>query len=299
MRTAASVPFLRPSKDVVVEDGWRLIPDETPLPDRLPHWDPNTTVRIGQSLTIDIDALRDQCQLAEDATFAVTSRWHSSKTRITSVEAVAELGNESGRLSANLEMAVPGPVLGGRLSIYTSVVLRTHGTSTSPIAPARPGSILWDLRESTALEGAAARFPVSVVPFVEVAGIADGAGWSLELALNDLNAPVLGSMRLLLNADDAALVEALRTGSTSRDTAALRMFVHLDVARSLVTRALQCEAFVATPDAWDEDSVGRMLNDLIGQLWPGIPVSKLRLRMLESPAVFESELQSQFWQLGA
>jgi hypothetical protein len=83
-----------------------------------------------------------------------------------------------------------------------------------------------------------------------------------------------------------------RSGSGDTRAAVVRSFVTFDVARSLVHGALGNERFVEAPDAYDYGTVGRMLSELLGACWPGIPVSTLRARLIEDPSRLDVELQS-------
>ncbi|ORB67121.1 hypothetical protein BST47_06025 [Mycolicibacterium tusciae] len=71
-----------------------------------------------------------------------------------------------------------------------------------------------------------------------------------------------------------------------------------DVARALVLGALGNDRFVESPGAFEEDSVGRMLSDLIATCWPGVPVATLRSRSLDESPRFNAELQARFGVIG-
>ena len=103
-------------------------------------------------------------------------------------------------LRAPVGIRVPGASAGGRLDLATQLVLRTPGTSPSPIAPRRPGAILWTQTDRIMLEGGAARFPVSAVDFAAMPRLPDDAAWALEWNPEDLESPVTAALRLLVNA---------------------------------------------------------------------------------------------------
>ena len=107
-----------------------------------------------------------------------------------------------------------------------------------------------------------------------------------------LESPVLGSLRLLVNLGNESLIDALRSGSGDPRAALIRSFLTYDVARALVHGALQDDRFVASAETFDAGSVGRMLFELIGSCWPGMPVKALAVRRIEDAARLDAELQS-------
>jgi len=111
----------------------------------------------------------------------------------------------------------------------------------------------------------------------------------------DLGAPVLGGVRLLLNSTNLQIIGAVRTASDDPAAALIRSLIECDVARQLVRAALDNDQFVQTPEAFADDSVGRMLTDLLAMVWPGIPVAGLRARALNEPARLDAELQERLF----
>ncbi|MDX1883239.1 hypothetical protein [Mycolicibacterium sp. 120270] len=126
----------------------------------------------------------------------------------------------------------------------------------------------------------------------------DNAAWALDWNPDELEAPVLGGLRLIVNSAHDALPDLLRSGSADPRTHAVRSFVMFDVARALVLGALGNERFVENPESFEEGSVGRMLSDLIATCWPGVPVPTLRSRSLDESPRFNAELQARFGVIG-
>jgi hypothetical protein len=154
------------------------------------------------------------------------------------------------------------------------------------------GAVLWTHTQRVALEGSAARFPMTAVDFGTIARVPDGAAWYVDWDHEDLNAPVLGGIRLLLNSTNVRIIGAVRTASDDPATAIIRSLIECDVARHLVRAVLDDEQFVQAPEAFPDDSVGRMLSDLLAMVWPGISVAALRARALNEPARLDAELQA-------
>lgn len=291
MRTAAAPPYLLPPDDAVTADTWRTI-DGAEVGERLDHWDPFTDVEFTRAVTVDVDVVRDACGLGPDSSLALTASWKSDRTRLAEVGETVELGTLDGRVRAPLAVVVPGTISGGRLDLHVRLVLRSPGASAMPISPRRAGAVLWTQATRVALEGGAARFPVTAADFTKLPRLPDGASWVLEWDAEELELPVLGGLRLVVNASHEELVDAIRSGTGDVRARLVRSFVTFDVARALVSGALNNDRFVGDPEAYDEGTVGRMLFDLLTAAWPGIPIGALRARGIADPARLDAELQS-------
>jgi hypothetical protein len=291
VRTAAATPYLLPPEEAVEADPWRTV-DGAPLPERLDHWDPFMAIDLVRAITVDADVVRDGCRLPDDSALALITTWRSDRTRLAAAADVVELGTLDGALRAPLTVTVPGESSGGRIELETALVLRSAGTASSLIAAKRPGAILWRDVHRVTLEGTAARFPITAIDFAAIPRLPDSGLWALDWNPEDLDSPVTATARLLINGGRTELLEAVRSGSSDSRSILLRRFVTYDVARALVAGALASDRFVATPEAFDEGTLGRMLNELISLCWPGVPVPSLRRRLREDAARLESELQA-------
>jgi hypothetical protein len=290
MKTPSITPYLLPPDNSVRDAPWTL-GDDRPLPDRLEHWDPFTDVEFFRVVETDLDAVREACRLGPDATFAVVVSWHSSRTRHSEASIPVELGSLRGVVTASASLRVAGAGAGGRLDLRTRLILRSAGSTPSPISPQREGAVLWTDETRVSLEGSASRFPVSPVDFSAVPRLPDGGSWALEWESEDLDAPVLSAMRLIVNSSDLPLLQALRSGSSDARSEVVRSFVLFDVARTLVETALREERFVDDPESFEEGSVGRMLFEFLSVCWPGIPIAALRSRSQNDPSRLGAELQ--------
>jgi hypothetical protein len=291
LKTPPATPYLLPSDNAVSDLPWTT-EDGKPVPARLEHWDPFTDAEFVRTMELDADLIRQACQLGPDATFALTVSWYSSRTRLGAEGTVIELGTLGGLVRASLSLQVPGAAAGGRLDIRTRLVLRHAGADPSPISPRREGAVLWSHETRIALEGASSRFPITALDFTALVGLPDTGAWAVEWNPEDLEAPVLGGLRLIINSSDEILVGALRSGSSDSRSSVIRSFVMFDVARSLVYGALESTRFVADPESFEEGSIGRMLFELLTVCWPGTPVATLSARSQDDPARLETELQA-------
>ena len=197
MRTRHAPTYLVPDDDVASATPW-TDPDGRELTDRLDHWDPLTDLPLSRALTVDLDKLREQCRLGQDSAFAVIASWRSpNRTRLGGAGERVDLGALEGLVQAPVSLVVPGPESGGRLDLTTRLVLRTPGSDPSPISPKRLGAVLWTETQRIALEGGSARFPMTAVDFASLPRVPDDAAWYVEWDQEDLEAPVLGGLRLL------------------------------------------------------------------------------------------------------
>jgi hypothetical protein len=293
VKTAKATPYLLPPDSVVVAQPW-CFGDGAELEERIDHWDPFTDLHLVRVVEVDLDSVCSACSLPNDAAFALIATWASNRTRLSGDGPIAELGSLRGLVRTALTLDVPGPLVGGRLTIQTRLVLRHPGSSPSPISPRRAGAILWNEETQLALEGGAARFPITAADFKTIPRYPDTAAWVLDWDSDELDAPVLGGMRLLVNSGHENLADMLRSGSADPRAALLRSFVTFDVARSLVSSALRSDRFIEDPEAFEDGSVGRMLFELVSMCWPGVPAPTLRARSTEEPARFSAELQARF-----
>jgi hypothetical protein len=166
------------------------------------------------------------------------------------------------------------------------------------LAASTPGSILWrdDRRTRVVLEGTGAVFPTELVDFRDLRVGDAGAVWTLELDLSDLDAAALGCVRLYLNAAHPD-VDALRRGDDDPRTAAIRSVLRWDVARQLITTALQNDEFVER-DAYPPDSVGEALAFTVRSHFPTEDPRSLRALLQRDPTRFTARLQAACGLLG-
>lgn len=298
MRRAEPVaPFRQAAGDSVKGDPWLLAGFEERLGERAEHWDPDLTLRLNRSVVVDVDAVLTSTGVASADRLAIAAVWKSDRTRLRGPGMSVPLSGRSGETRISLSLDVPGHLAGGSLEIRT-VLIRTEGDEEeNPIVARRAGAVLWSERVSVALEGSASRFPVTVLDFSGVPGLAGDAPWALEWSPRDLEQPILGAMRLLVNSGAPRVVEAI-SGTSDAENASIASMVRFDVARSLVHGALSEEEFVQGVREFEADSVGRMLANLLDRYWPGVAPEVLAKRLVETPHRLESDLQVKTGLLG-
>ena len=126
----------------------------------------------------------------------------------------------------------------------------------------------------------------------------DNAAWALDWNPDDLEVPVLGGLRLLVNSGHDTLPDLLRSGMRDPRTHAVRSFVMFDVARALVTGALRERPLRREPRGVRGRFRRPMLSDLLATCWPGVPAATLRTRSIDESPRFNAELQARFGVIG-
>lgn len=283
-------PYVRPQRAVLAGD-WliRLSDEPQRLPAALPYWDYNTDLTLTRPISIDTGVVRDQCGLADDAEFGVAALWNSSGSGMSAPAARHQVGTQTLEKEL-LEVRVRGTDLGGTLTLVTHLYLVDPGSTRDPAAPRRPGSVLWSDEASVRLQGDAARFPIDVVDFSKEP-LPDRAGWHLQLG-RDLDAAAMGSILLLVNSKNKTVAHAASNAENPRHVDRIVLSaLYADITRAMVEHGLSQSEF--TDDAeFPDDSLGQVLRDLCGQLFPHTPLSELRLHWENSPNLLATDIQA-------
>jgi hypothetical protein len=259
----------------------------------LPNWDPATDLHLAREVLINVPLLRGSAALDSEAEVILVPTIRSDATgiRIAGRPATIDLSGEA-ETRHQVSLHVRGSALGGTVSVATTLTWMA-GPNVSGLGPTLPGSELWSDGERCVLEGDSARFPVSAAPFSELPTLDPSAAWNLDWEPSRLEEPVLGAVRLLINAEHPRVRDSILSGSEEPGADVVRAFVHYEVARTLICAALANEEFLADPEYFDEGSVGRAIADLIQMHWDEAP-RVLAARVRDYPRQFEMELQARF-----
>ena len=298
MQTPVAPTYLLPDDETVTVDPWQ---DEsgTEIGERIEHWDPFTNLEWTRAIKVNLDAIRTQCGLGEDSAFALIASWRApTRTRLGGSGMAVELGTLTGVVQAAVGVSITGREAGGRLDLTTRLVLRSAGSAPTAISPRRTGAILWTETERVMLEGSAARFPTAAVDFAVLPRVPDSANWYLDWDSHDLSHPVMGGLRLLINREKARVVNAVRSSTDDPAGPLIRSIILTDVARQLVRTAVGDDEFMAAPDSFPDESVGRLIRDLIATIWPAVPIDTVRGRALSSPARLDADVQAALQVIG-
>jgi len=288
----AVVPFLRIPAGVVDPGPWHLGDEHEALGDRLEHWDPDTELVLQRQLVVDLDVVRGETRVEDGCRLDVASIWRSDRTRRRGASTPVPLEEDHGLVAIAVALTVPGRLVGGALELRTVIARGENALDVPPYVARRAGAVLWQDRVVVDLEGGAARFPVTVADFSTLPGLHPDAAWALDWSPHDLDQPVLGALRLLVNARNDVVVRAVTTGTDDAAGAIVSSAIRYDVARTLVHGALMSEQFEEQRSSFEADSVGRMLSEMLDRYWPGVDTATLAARLRDVPHRLDAELQA-------
>ena len=282
-------PYRRPADDVVRATPWTLAGELTELADDLPDWDYDTVLPLRRTLVVDGARARKEAGLEDDADLAVSVRWTASGSLLRG-RAWQEQVPPTDGVELAVEFDLPGRDLGGTLTLDFVLVLTDPGSTTSRIAPRRPGSVLWADRRDVRLRGDATQFPIVVTDFAEV-GYPSDAPWMLDVN-GGLEDAALGSLLLLVNEKRKSVVDVVTgraAGDPARSAAVLSM-LRSETLRGLVERAVVDEAFDVSAD-YPTGSTGAVLQAVLRQHFDD-DLESLRREHTQEPAYFAARIQA-------
>jgi hypothetical protein len=258
---------------------------------RMPDWHYLSDVSVEWSLGVDLPGVKQDCQLPNDAQVGVVMSWRSDRTNLRgSIPVMPVLNGEN-----LLQTEIPGSSLGGTLTVEVALVLRQQGTVTSPLAPARSGSLLWTESKQLVLEGSGGRFPTISTDFAAEGIIGDSMGlWYLEIADSDLQANCTSAVRLCINSANPSMQEVLIAGA-ARNSQFVK-FMMYDVYRQLMVVAIRNDEFDDRVN-YDRGSLGDVLITLLRIFFPGKDIGHLRRGFELNLQEVEAELLARAWRL--
>lgn len=302
MTQAFVAPYKTPSPDCVRARDWHdfYSSEGARLGDALHDWAPGTPVKLMRRIAVDVPGVLKACGLPSQTKLALVVLGVCSATTLRLASEPLQLGIQSTlEHEHTLKLALDGHDLAGSLSIHTRLV--THQwVKESPIIPWRPGLVLWEDEARVRLEGSGSRFPMEVVDFEKFHhhDWPSRAMWKLDWDPDELEEPVLGSIRLFLNAGHPAINKMLDArGSDS--SLITRDMIRFGVGRLMILTALKNEDFVREPDVYEDETVGGMLRTLVRSFArTGDSIEVVASRWRKDPIQFEAELQARLEILG-
>jgi hypothetical protein len=155
--------------------------------------------------------------------------------------------------------------------------------------------MLWHDDKRVLLEGIGSRFPTRVVDFAEQMLPAD-AGWFLSWDAQLPDAPLLGTVELLINSRHPRVCDAVsRKGKPDAAQQAILSAIYFDVGRMLICGMLRSEAFFeGIEGGFPPATIGQHVASLIRLRFPGESVNALRAQLVDYPEKLESRLQQTF-----
>ncbi|MET7530226.1 hypothetical protein [Streptomyces goshikiensis] len=276
---------------MVDAEGWRLLVEdgELPLPDAMPDWDYGMDLHVIRVVRVDLDRARSRSGLPADTPLMLSVVWTATGSRLSGPARQVRL-TDPGVVSVPLDISLRGADLGGVVRLDTALLLADRLDSARPAAPRRAGSVLWSDRASVRLQGDAPQYPMAVIDFARTS-FPEGAAWHLQIT-GDLESATMGSLLLLVNERNAVTTAAFRNAGRPRpiDRVVLSA-VYADVARVMIEHGLNNDEFVDETE-FPEGSLGSTLLGLFDRLFPEQSIKDVRLRRLQAPALFASDLQA-------
>jgi hypothetical protein len=256
------------------------------------HWHYLSDISVEWPLSVDLTGIQQDCQLATDAEIGVLLSWKSDRTNLrSSIPAMPVLEGEN-----LLRASIAGSTLGGTITIEAAIVLRRPGTTMSPLAPSRPGLLLWSASEQVILEGAGGRFPTIGTDFAAEGIVGNSTGmWYLDISDTDLQANCTTALTLYVNSSNPSLKEVLAGGVAARSSQVIA-FMMYDVYRQLLSVAIRSTEFDDRA-RYERGSLGDMLVTLLRIFFPGKGIMQLRRDYDLGPADVEAELLARAWRL--
>jgi len=181
-----------------------------------------------------------------------------------------------------------GSELGGTLQINTRILLMDPGEVGNRLTPKLTGTILWQDRFSTRLEGSGSLFPIEVIDF-ESAGLPDGSAWLLEWDPSNLNSATLGSLRLFVNKNHENVLSAFTGNSESKQL--ILSAAKYDALRTLIDSALEHSEFDPHAD-YPPGTVGNTIRTAVQIAFPAQTVGNIRGLRAQDSGEYLARIQS-------
>lgn len=293
MTRVCVLPHLTAHRGVRTEPWTAAIGDElvSDVADGL-RWDHVTPIELRSEVHADPDLVRADCGLSHDDRLTLVSTWHCGVTNVRRVGSRIDVDRAA---TYPITFVVDPALVDGWVTLRRVLVLSAAGSSPTPLAARRVGSVLW--RDSppgtpgVELRGAARRMTTDAVDFGQLPDLDVDSAWRLEVDLRDLHGRADHALRLLVNAGHPAIDHLLRG---EQDEAALisQSVLRWDVARRLLEAALGDDDFVAGFGGFAPDSVGGATQQLLERVFPGAAPEDLRALRMADTARFESLLQA-------
>jgi hypothetical protein len=285
------LPYLTPSVKRIRHSQWQLISEDAliPLGDLLPYWDAAMPIRASIKIEIDTRDILSDCALSTDAQLRLVATWYSAGTGLRECGSFQNLNNVLSGQNFTLKINVEGQKLSSSIMLTANLVLVNPGTRSNALAPRIPGSLLWHVEHPVVLEGQGARFPMELVDFGASSWLPENAAWFLDWRPDDLDQLVLGGIRLYINARHEKVRQAVSEQRELDFT--LKEAMRFDIARAMITSALNNSSFITAPEQFGDDTVGAAIRRLVRALFPDRNLQSLQMASQQYPHRFECELQ--------
>ena len=281
--------FLRPPADVITGVAWSICVGGNPVHGKSAKgWDYATPVDIVFRCETAVSELRRSVQLEPGSEVALVLRWHAAGG--TGLRGAGQPCRVVEGLN-EIHLHLDGHSLGGTLVLNAALILLVRAPGDSlPLAPARPGSVLWSQRKKVVLEGGGPMFPVELISFKDAGLRGPNAGWCLRWDSQDYDQAAGACLRLQFNRDHERAAAAA-TDPQDPKNAAFIQALRWDVARQMILVALDDEPGFNSLD-WPERSLGAALTARVRTVFRGLSLDECRSLRRSNPEDFETSLQS-------
>jgi len=271
---------------------WQLKRGDTAieLPPHLENWDPSVDLEVSRKIVVDGARLRDESALIDGVQLRLLAGWHSEGARTKHFPWRYDLRLPN-RFEGTIEFRIPGAEIATSVDLIVGAVLVAKDSRQPLVAASVPGSWLWKDVQELRLEQTHVRFPMEWTDFKR-SGLPSEAPWYLDWPSQDWDAPLLGALRLRLNATNPAMRNVMELPETDgKRQIAIRSAI-LDIAKQLVIAALGSDDFVDNHAACPEGSVGFSIRLLIAMAFQGETMRTLRTRLRDHAGNFHMQLQA-------
>lgn len=285
-------PFAVASDEAVrFTTGWMVVRGDHAevLGDSIRDWDYMTVLPLQAEIEIDVTEIRRSAHLGRKCGLTVVVSAGSSATRMRGPiwsGPVWSATRERLRIGAD----VAGAELGGRLDLLTQLIV-SEPDPVDDLGASAPGTILWANRRSVMLQGDGPQFPTEPGDLSRPPHGLPKAAWWLDIVTDDLDVAAAAAVRMIVNQTHPVMERVLEGDASPESVLALEAS-RWDVARQLIDFALNSPEFFERFGAFEEDSFGRLLTNVMLMHFPGETPETLRAMRTVRRARFEAALQN-------
>lgn len=255
----STAPYRTPPPELVAAEAWVILDGASgDLDTSLDGWDYATTFRIGRRVQVQVEEVLVHAGLEPTTRLLLHVRARSGASLIR--KSIARIELDPTVAAVDVVAEIVGRDLAGSVIVETLLELADDARNGRRFSPTHAGSILWRDEFSVVLEGDSGLLPIAPISFAD-AGLPPGAAWYLSLDAGRWDWTAMGSVLVLLNADNPAVAAALADPSTERASAIFDM-IEVDFVADLVGRAVADESFLDSVED-DDLSVGALVRALI------------------------------------
>jgi hypothetical protein len=265
------------------DDGTLLLVDGS-----IPGWDYLKNLELHREVEVDGARVAGTCDLPAGATFSLVVTAHSPSARFRRIVFRSNtLQRKQEKIAIRFELS--GVSLSKEVRLEMEILLVHPVATKSPFVATLPGSRLYGDILRIDLEGSGSRMPIEIADLTnQIPGLtAPHASWHVLMETSDLHAPTMRSLRVFLNSAERRVIDAMQAGDKL-----MLSLLGADVARRVLSAAIEDDDFIANPDDYEEGSIGEAAQRLLRLCFPGQSPSNVRAVAASNPARYESAIQS-------